>query len=86
MVVQDKPEKDGGNPIGEFIPGDKQKPLKCLEENSGITHTNAEEKTEVVVNWQIPAEFIKEEVIVRATVVYQYDTADRLRKYFSFKK
>ena len=62
-----------------LISGDRQKGLKCGEgSKSGITHTNAEEKNEVVLNWEIPNPK-PESVIVRATVVYKYDAGDRIR-------
>ena len=48
IVVQDKDEKEGGTTIGEFVPGDRQKPLKCSSSvYSGITHANPEAKNEV---------------------------------------
>jgi len=79
-VVQDKDEKEGGTTIGEFVPGDRQKPLKCSSSvYSGITHANPEDKNEVVVNWTIPSDLKQSTVIVRATVVYSYSMADRLR-------
>ena len=46
--MQDKDEKEGGTTIGEFVPGDRQKPLKCSSSvYSGITHANPEDKNEV---------------------------------------
>ena len=75
-VVCTRPLKDT---IFIFISGDRQKGLKCGEgAKSGITHTNAEEKNEVVLNWEIPNPK-PESVIVRATVVYKYDAGDRIR-------
>ena len=54
IVVQDKDEKDGGTTIGEFVPGDRQKPLKCSSSvYSGITHANPEAKNEVRNNLPI---------------------------------
>ena len=80
IVVQDKPEGDGGTTIGKFIPGNMQKTLKCSEKHTGITHTNKEDKNEVIVNWEIPEDLASgDEIIVRATVVYEYNSAERLR-------
>merc|ERR1712113_645805 len=80
MVVQDKDESLGGLPIGEFIvTGDGMKGVKCKEENSGVSHSNPDLKSEVTVDWKMPAEFDQENVIVRASVVYEYLRADHVK-------
>ena len=77
MVVQDKDEKSGGKPIGSFeIKGGDKKGLPCNGDNSGITHTNSFEKAQVLANWSGPA---GQKVVVRATVVYEYNQGDHVR-------
>ena len=86
IVVQDKLEGEGGTTIGKFIPGNMQKTLKCSEKNTGITHTNSELKNEVTVNWEIPEDLASgDELVIRASVVYKYNSAERLRLIYNLE-
>ena len=84
IVVQDKDEKKKGSPIGQFsVTGIAIKGINCKGENSGVSHTSPDLKSEVTIDWQIPSDYNMDSVIVRATVVYEYTRGDHVRKIYT---
>ena len=85
IVVQDKNEQNGGIPYGEFLLTDSDmKGVRCKTENSGVTHTIPDFRNEISDNWKPPASCNLDSVLVRATVVYEYSSADHVRTTYNF--
>ena len=80
IVVQDKDESEKGSPIGQFtVSGDGVKGIKCKDENSGVSHSNPDLKSDVSIVWTKPSQFSQDSVIIRATVVYEYSRGDHVK-------
>lgn len=70
----------GGKPIGEFIlSGNNMQGVRCKDQNSGVTHTSSSFKSDVVLSWQKPSNLNVDEVVIRATVIYDYNRGDHVK-------
>ncbi len=85
IVVQDKNEKQGGLPIGEFtLKENGVQGLRCSGTNSGVTHAYNSLRSSISVDWKKPTGFQGKNVIVRATMIYSYSVGDHTRTIFNF--